>query len=304
MRNLGSGRLFAALALAVVSSVGWAQTSKPTVVPYPLEFDPNPAVKRSEDALRAAWTEHLRDRAGVIVPLRKEVEAALRETRRQDCRESNECLAQLALKAGTLYGIYANLEYTVKKQLVLVGRVVRDDGKLMATGRVELPRGKDTLVEVFKVLLTRLLDRLALKDLPTFKEVPKVELPPERPPEPPVVVVTPPPLPPPEQVANPWRTAGYVGGGAGVAALAAGVVLFATAPAFKADGSGNVLPGDQATALASYRQKSWGVGLMIAGGALAVAGAVTWAATPETTTRVALVPLAGGGAVMVGGTFQ
>jgi hypothetical protein len=293
----------AVVAVLLTASMVWAQAGKPTLVPYPLDSDPNPVVKRSEEALRTVWHEVLRDRAGVIVPSRKEVDAAFIETRRQDCRESNECLAQLALKAGTLYALYASLEYTARKQVVLVGRVVRDDGKLMAAGRVELPRGQDALVDVFRVLLARLVEQLGVKDLPTFKEVVKpappvvVPPPPER-----VVTAAPAPMPSLEEVRNPVRVVGYVAVGAGAVAAGVGAIVFAGAPAVRFEGT-NVVAADKALVADAQAKQRAGVVLMAVGGAVAAAGGLLWVLAPQGLTRVAVTPLAGGGVLTVGGTF-
>jgi hypothetical protein len=307
MKTVWSVGAVTAVAAVLVSSGAYAQAAKATLVPYPLEFDPDPAVQRAEGPLRAALVEALRDRAGLILPTPKEVDTALKETRRQDCRESNECLAQLAQKAGTLYGMYTSLEYTSTKELVVVGRVVRDDGKLMGAGRVELPRGKDTLVAVFKVLLARLSEQLALKDLPTFKPV---EPAPAPPPEKQVELappsrehMPPPPMPPLEVGARPLRMAGYVGVGGGLAVAAIGGIVFGTTKHVQTDPSNNVYPSDRAWAQDSAHQQTAGVALIVAGGVVAAAGAVLWAITPERAPKVAVVPVNGGGVVSLGGSF-
>jgi hypothetical protein len=290
-------------ALVLVAAAAQAQVTRPSLVPSPLEFDPHPALRRAEGPLRQAWLEVLRDRAGVIVPSPKEVDAAFKQTRRQDCRESNECLAQLASKAGTLYAAYAYLEYTVQRQLVLVGRVVRDDGKLMSTARVEVPRGPEALPKVFRGLLLKLVEELGLKDLPTFKEAPRVEAPPpEKAAEPEVaapiagpLLVSAPPMPAAQPPGvHPLRLASYIALGVGLAAAAGGAALFATAPAVTTV-DGNVLASQRAGARGAYAQQTAAVVLLGVGGAAAVAGALGWMMTPESAVpHVALVPLAGG----------
>lgn len=287
-----------------------AQGTRPTLVPYPLELDPSPALSKVASALRTAYFEHLRDRSGVLTPTKQETESAFSESRRQDCGESNECLAQLAAKAGTLYGLYASLAYSAKRQLVLSGRVVRDDGKLMGTAVVQSERGKASIVEATKKLLKQLAEQLALQDLPTFKEVPvvsggpKVESPPV--PAAPRLPVAPPPPAPPLVVAtaaSPARIVGSIMVPVGAVAAALGGVVFAAAGTASVDAYGNVASSDVSAVRTVRGWQTAGVALMAGGVGTAVAGGILWALSSD-SPKVALVPSGGGFAFVVGGTFE
>ena len=86
------------VAMVLLSMTALGQAQKPTLVPAPLDLQPNPALKKFEEPLRAAFIDTLREKAGVLVPTRKEVEQAFLDGKRQDCRESNECLTALAVR--------------------------------------------------------------------------------------------------------------------------------------------------------------------------------------------------------------
>ncbi|MFZ5442773.1 MAG: hypothetical protein ACOZQL_22375 [Myxococcota bacterium] len=275
-----------------------------------LELDPNPSLTRFEKELQTAWFKLLDERSGALVPSRKEAEAALKETKRLDFRESDEALAKLAEKAGTLYATFVSLQYTAKKQLVLQGRVVRDDGKLMKTARVELPKGDETIVNRFTPLAELFFADLALSGLPTFKEAVKtVE---------PVVVVKPPdqvgeknPPPPPPPIVpvdtgEGQRTAGQVLliGGAGVAVV--GAVLLGAGQGI--GGSLGVMDGNiPADKVNDYRtaQTLTGAGLVTlgVGAAAALVGGIVWATAPAAPVKVTAVPTAGGAMFGIQGEF-
>jgi hypothetical protein len=310
MKNASSVGGAMVLAVVFVSSVAYGQIAKATLIPYPLEFDPDPVLQRSEGTLRAAWIDGLRDRSGIIVTGLKEVEIALKASRRQDCRESNDCLAQLAQKAGTLYAIYGHFAHTQAKQLVLVARVVRDDGKLMGAGRVELPRGKDGLADVFRILLTRLLEQLALKDLPTFKEIePPLERHVEAVP-PPRETIPPPPMPPaePARPRSSLKTPAFVLLGVGGAGVVAGVLIAGLANP-QLDSQGIIQPGTLSPneAVNRYKaaktQQTVGTVLAVVGGAAAAAGAILLLIPQENRVTMSAGPVAGGAMIQLGGRF-
>lgn len=292
-----------------VATVASAQTAKPSVVSTSLELDPNPSLTRFEKELQAGWFKLLDERSGALVPSRKESEAALKETKRLDFRESDEALAKLAEKAGTLYALYAGLQYTAKKQLVLQGRVVRDDGKLMKTARIELPKGDDTIVNRLTPLAEQFFKELGLTELPTFKEAPKpVE--PVKPVEVKVEVKDPPPPPPPPVVPGDTgagqRMAGQalVIGGAGVAVVGGALAAIGAGIGGSLGVVRGNLPADKvndfhtAQALTSSGFVALGIGA-----AAAAVGAVVWATAPAAPVQVTAAPMAGGAMVGFQGEF-
>lgn len=297
------------VALVLLSLTALGQAQKPTLVPAPLELQPNPALKKFEEPLRAAFLETLRDKAGVLVPTRKEVEQAFLDGKRQDCRESNECLSSLATRAGTLYALFVEVSYTERKELVVSGRVVRDDGKLISTQSVREEKGKETILDVSRRLFIKLFEQLGLSKLPTFKEA-AVVTPPD--PDPIKVKVVPPgenlpPPPPPPAVeasVNGGRVVGWIAVGVGAAVGIAGVISFATAPVIRREPNGNIVAADASKLPATQFQQGLGVGLMAGGFGVAIAGAVMVAISKDAeSVKTTVVPMPGGAVVLVGGVF-
>ncbi len=287
-----------------------------TVVPHPLEFDPRPELVSASDKLKGAWVEAVREAGEVVTPSRRELDAALLEVGRRDCRTSNDCLAALAVKGAGLYAVHAMVELTEAGTFVVTARVVRDDGKLMASFTVQQPRGdkKKPLVPVVKLLLVDVIKGLGVKALPTFKEAIAA---------PPPAVVTPPPPPPPVVVAPPvvepvaapvapapkTRTvAGLTVMGAGAAVgLAGGVLLFVAqtqARALMVDARGFLPATADADTItrantANTLHLAGLVGLGV-GAASLVAGLVVLLTGPSEAS-VSFLPIAGGGVAVVGG---
>ncbi len=295
------------VSMVLLSMLAFGQAQKPSLVPAPLELQPNPALKKFEEPLRAAFIETLRDKAGVLVPTRKEVEQAFLDGKRQDCRESNECLTALATCAGTLYALFVEVSYTEKKELVVSGRVVRDDGKLVSTQSVREEKGKETIVDVSRRLFIKLFEQLALAKLPTFKEAAVVTPPVLDPVKvvPPVERFPPPPPPPAvEPSANVGRVIGWTAVGVGSAVGIAGVVSFATAPAIRKEPNGNIFADDASKLPATRLQQQLGVGLMAGGFGVAIVGAVVVAISKDAeSVKTTVVPMPGGAVVLVGGVF-
>lgn len=287
-----------------------------TVVPHPLEFDPRPELVSASDKLKGAWVEAVREAGEVVTPSRRELDAALLEVGRKDCRTSNDCLAALAVKGAGLYAVHAMVELTEAGVFMVTARVVRDDGKLMASFTVQQPRGdkKKPLVPMVKQVLVDVIKGLGVKALPTFKEAVAA---------PPPAVVTPPPPPPPVVVAPPVvepaaapveptsksRTVvgvSVMGAGAAVG-LAGGALLFvaqAQARALMVDARG-FLPAtadadtfSRATT-ANTLHLAGLVGLGV-GAASLVAGLVVLLTGPSEAS-VSFLPIAGGGVAVVGG---
>lgn len=309
---------FRAVLLAVSLLLPCAALGEPrslTVVPHPLEFDPRPELVSVSDKLKGAWVEAVREAGDVVTPSRRELDAALLEVGRRDCRTSNDCLAALALKGAGLYAVHAMVELTEAGVFVVTSRVVRDDGKLMASFTAQQPRGdkKKPLVPVVKQLLLDVIKGLAVKTLPAFKEA--VVAPP--------VVVTAPPPPPPAVTAPiidetpapplepPGRTRKLVAfsvmGAGGAVGLAGGSLLFvarAQAAALMVDARGFLPSSADADTVrrASSANTLHLAGLIAVGvGAAAIVAGLVVLLTGPSEASVAFLPVAGGGVAVVGG---
>jgi hypothetical protein len=285
-----------------------AQTPEPSVTPFPVE------VKRTTSGFSKKELEELQKdfvrllRKVALVPDNASYEVAIKELKRQDCDREDECLQQLAVKGQTLYAVYASVDYTVSGQIVAQGRVVRDDGKLAGgPATITIAKGRSSFRDMARVALTRLLDDLKVAGLNPSRPVPvpvpdvpvvvkpaPVELPP---PPPPIV------MQPLEPRANPVRVIAWSAAGVGAAALIAGVVVFATAPTVTKQGN-LVVASDASKVVAAQGQQAAGVGLMVAGGAVAIAG-VTVALISKDGERVkaSMVPMPGGATFVLGGAF-
>ncbi|MCU0696901.1 MAG: hypothetical protein MUC96_10260 [Myxococcaceae bacterium] len=306
--------------LCLLPGLALAQARSLTVVPHPLEFDPRPELVSSADKLRAAWVEAVREAGEVVTPSRKELDAALSDVGRKDCRTSNDCLAALAVKGAGLYAVHALVELSELGVFTVTARVVRDDGRLMASFTTQAPRGdkKKPVAPLVKQLLVDVVTSLGIKSLPAFKEA--VAAPPPVVASPAAVVSAPPP-PPPVMPAvesavpttgSGQRVAAWALLGAGGAAVVTGAVLVglgqAQVRALGLDARGFFPAGDadeQARAVASVRAatslQTAGVVTLAAGAALAVTGLVLRLVEPA--APVTLVPLPGGGLVAVGGVW-
>lgn len=303
-------RLLSAV-LLVSAGAAWAQ-AKPSVMLFPLEFKRVPAAmpKADRDGL-VSDAERLLRVAGAQLPDLAKGEAALADLKRQDCEREDACLQQLAQKAETLYALYVNVDFKLEGQVVVTGRVVRDDGKLVSPlTTVTLPKGaNEKHRDIAKNALTGLYDLLKVKDLPAVREVaqPVAVLPP------PVVTELPPPPPPPAEVkvapSGPSPLAKglvYAGAGvavAGIATLIAGVGFGGSAGKTEVGNDLYATDAQAAANLATGRTLTTvgfvGLGL---GAAAAAVGAVLWATTPG-APQVTFMPTAQGGALVVGGSF-
>ncbi len=299
------------LVVLLVAAVAGAQEPLPQVAPFPLEFVrvPSGFGKKDKEDLQKLMPMLLRA-SDASVPDSARLSAALAELKRQDCGREDECLSQLAKLAGSLYGLYASVDYDTDGFVIATGRVVRDDGVLMGKPTtVRLLKGSQAFKDVARDSLNQLFMGLEVKKLSPFR--PKVETPVAKV-EPkvetpvvvkPVEIITPPPPPPPVETPSGMRTASYVAMGAGVVGLVVGGVVLATRPSFRTDSNGNIFVGDVQSFKDAQGASAVGVGVMGAGAALAVAGAVMFAMSPA-PVAVSAAPVPGGAVVGVGGTFR
>lgn len=293
--------------LSMISSLAFAQASQPSVVPAPLELGAHPTLRKYEVELRAAFVDVLRQTDGVLMPTRREAELYFSQLKRTDCRDSDECLAQLATQAHSLYAVWVELTYSELKVVTVTARVVRSDGKRVANATTSAERGKSQVVDACRAQLRKVIDELHLPLLPNTKEV--VTAPPSPPekkeptrvePPPPLEVKVSPPPPPTLDEGHGQRTAGQVVliSGAGVALV--GGALLATGRGI--GGGLGVQNGNLPTEnVGSFRTaqalSGAGVGVLIGGAVVALVGGVTWLAAPSAPVHVALTPLKDGALV-------
>jgi hypothetical protein len=287
--------LVASLAMAAA-----AQQPQPTATPFPLELKRTPGSFNKKDGEELKRDFVRLTRRVSLVPDTATLEVAWRELKRQDCEREDECLQQLAQKGQTLYAVYAQVEYSLTGQVVASGRVVRDDGKLVAGPEtITMVKGKGAFKDVAKAALTRLLDQLGVPGLATFRPVE-----PKPPSEPRPVELTPtlPPPPPPPLVVQEsglgGRAMGWTLAGVGGAAAIVGAVLAGTAkPAVDTDGNTT-----REALVAARTQQTVGFAL-VGGGAVLAAGGVAWALLSKSALQASVAPLGDGAVVVMGGRF-
>lgn len=190
-----------ALLLCLTAATSFAQ-GKPTLVDYPLDVRLSlPPAQRA--ALKDDFRVLLARNPGVLVATRTTWTAALAAHKRQDCDVRNECLQQLAVAAGTLYGLYASIEQNAAGTEVRVtGRVVNRDGVAVRPHVLVTAPRKTTLREAAKAGLAELLSTMELSRLdPVLVTAAAAEAPPPLPPSEPVTpAVEPAPYPTPAPV--------------------------------------------------------------------------------------------------------
>jgi hypothetical protein len=280
-----------------------AQAPLPSVTPFPLDLKRTPSsfTKKDSEELQKDLVRLMRK--VVLVPDTGSLEAAWKELKRQDCDREDECLRQLAQKAQTLYATYVQLEYSTSGQVIASGRVVRDDGRLVAGPQtVTVVKGKDPFKDVAKVAMVRLFDELKLNELPLFRPL-------DKPPEVPLVTVPPEhtdPLPnrPPEvQLPKTMiksrateRTVGWVAAGVGAAVAITGGVLIGSSGLEQVNQPREVVA-------AHATQQRVGAGLLVGGAVVAAGGAIFALLMKDQSVVVSMSPVAGGATVVVGGSF-
>lgn len=247
--------------------------------------------------------------AGAAVPDFARFEAALAETKGLDCERDDACPAKLATKAQVLYGLVVVLDVTVEGQLVLQGRVVRDDGEVTrGLESVARPRARGEFIESARPAFVQLFSQLQLTALPAQRTV-AVRTPTSPPPGPAVVAppsVEPPPPAPLVVVAPERRTPVgalallIAGGSIALIGAAVGLVGFAQGSTLRTVDGALVDPDDAPRLRTASLLATTGVLGMGVGGAAAVLGAVLLATTGS---PVALVPGPGGVAAVIGGTW-
>ncbi len=290
------------------SAFAFAQAPKPSLMPFPLELKRTPSgfSKEDKEGMQREYTRLLR-LAGALVPDFARYDLALKELKRQDCEREDECLVQLAKKAESLYAVYTSVDYTLEGAVLVTGRVVRDDGKVAsATETVKLAKGNDAFKDIAKNAMVQLFTQLKIGELPATRPVEVVKDPVK---DPVVPTDPPPPLPPlvVEDTGAGKRSTGkgLVYAGAGVALVGGVLAGVGAGIGFGQDLNQRNVPSDRLGSVATARTLTTvgfiGLGL---GAVTAVVGAILWGtAAPQPVTQVSVVPMSGGGVVLLGGQF-
>ena len=326
----------------LASAATFAQQTKPSIVLAPMKFAPDAEFRKLEgkrkavreqpealgDRLAKDFFYQLERQPGITVPSKTITDFHISNATRRDWNEADEALAKLAKAALTRYGMYVYVSFGTDPDggetqgLQLLARVVSDEGRLMKTVKVFGPKKKASMRDLFRAQMARLFEKLELEKLPLAIEDPSVAspIPPE---ELATLPVAPahasegvegpshsPPNPPPVEVKRTeWSLAlkpvGYVAAGFGVVAVAIGAVLVATAPPLRTDSNGNVYQEDWRIYGSSRAQRAAGVGLIAGGAVVGLAGGALalLANDHERAPTTALVPVAGGGMLVLGGHF-
>lgn len=288
-------RLFAVSVL--VSSAAFAGEPESALF-CPLAVEPNPGLTETSEALQKRFLSVARERSGYTLLLRKEVEDVVAAAKVTDFAQSDAALSKLALQGKVQNAGFVSLKLTDRKELMLEGRVVRADGKLLKASMLAVPRGTEPLLDVLAIAAERFFDQLNGVTPPiaavTTPAAPASEG------RQPVVVTTPrtPPNP-----GTPLRILGAVLGGAGVATTVASVVVFAGAGTVEQDSLGNVAAADAARVKGIRAQQGAALGMLTAGAALAVTGLVMVLAAPNAPVTAAIAPRADGAVFVVEGSF-
>ncbi len=302
------------LLLLLLSSFPALGQSRPTLVDYPLDVKA-PVSDATQQSLEDDFRLALARQPGILLTTRSNWKAAVAALKRQDCDVRDECLRQLAIGAGTLYGLYASLEKSAAgTELTVTGRVVNQDGlQVRAPVRVTAPL-KGNLTDSARGALGQLLAKLDLSSLPPVLAGARAQAahdapaPPVSPPEARLELPPPPPPPPAERGTSSLRVAAWTTGG--LAVVAGGVAAGFGFSALSAKGS---LPADghlsdaQAHTQVSVNQgAAVALGAGIAAGVLAASSIALFAVSAPgdgATGALALTPAPGGATLTVSGRF-
>ncbi|GMU62550.1 MAG: hypothetical protein AMXMBFR34_43130 [Myxococcaceae bacterium] len=298
-------------AALVLSCVALAQEPAPTVAVFPLGVARLPAgFPRAEtEALQRDFVKAVR-RSGALVPDTGTLELAFKQLKRTDCDREDACLQGLAVKAETLYGLYADVDYTLEGAVTATGRVVRDDGQVVSGPlTISMPKSSDPFKDVVRVALTRLLEQLKLRELPSSRPVATVTpLEHVGPPPPETYIPKDPPQPPPTVVERRslrrpigFTVAGVGGAMAVTGAIVAGLANAGVASLPRTDGA--IEAGSVGAYQALRTQET--VGWVLVGTGLAAAGVGLGVALTAPSSSVTVTPTItpGGGGVSIQGVF-
>jgi hypothetical protein len=264
----------------------------------PLAVEPNAGLTEPIEALQKRFLSVARERSGYALLLRKEVEDVVLASKLTDFAHSDGSLSKLAEQGKVQNAGFVSLKLTDRNELMLEGRVVRADGKLLKASVLAVPRGTEPLLDVLATAAERFFDQLnGLAPVAELKAAPTSS---DGKPAVPVVVSRPSTPPNP---GTPLRILGAVLGGAGVATIAVGVGIFVGAGTVERDAAGNISSVDAPRVKHIREQQGTSMGLFTAGAALAVTGLVMVLAAPNAPVTAGLAPRADGATLVVEGSF-
>lgn len=286
-----------AVLLLVVVAAHAALGAEETGLFCPLAIEPNPALTESPEALQKRFLSVAREKSGYALLLRKEAEDAVVAAKVVDHASSDASLGKVAAAGKVEHAGYVSLKLTERNELMLQGRVVRADGKLIKASMLSTPVGKEPLLDALAFAAERFFDQLNGKaPAPVPGAAPVQVAVGEKTPE---VVQRAEPMNP----GTPLRILGIVLGGAGLATTVAGAVVFAGAGTIRQDANRNVHVEDAPRVPEVRSQQGVALGLITAGAALGVTGIVMTIAAPTAPVTAAVAPRADGAVLVVEGSF-
>jgi hypothetical protein len=291
------------LLLALLCAVPALAAEPETGLICPLSVEPNAALTESLEAMQKRFLSVARERSGYALLLRKEVEEVIASAKVTDFARSDASLAKLAAQAKVQNAGFASLKLTDRNELLLEGRVVRGDGKLLKAAVLAVPRGTGPLLDVLTTAAERFFDQLnGVAPVAAAAPAPVPVAPAGPNTRPPPMVSVGPPVEPPNP-GTPLRILGAVLGGAGVATTVVGVVVFANAGSVTRDAAGNIAAADAPRVPGIRAQQGAALGLVTAGAALGITGVVMAILAPSAPVTAALAPRADGAVLVVEGSF-
>jgi hypothetical protein len=268
----------------------------------PLTLEPHPALTDAPEALQKKFLAVAREKSGYNLAIRSEVDAALAKANATDLSSDAQLAKVATLASAKNAGAFA-LRITQSGDLLLEGRVVSAEGRLLKSAMVSVPRNGEPVLEALTRAATRFFDALngvLVENLPPLP-VAATPLTPnaESPIAPPLVFV---PMEPPNP-GTPLRIAGGIIGAGGIATTVVGVVLFATAGTVTKDAFGNIADSEVGKVREIREKQGGALGALTAGVALTLTGTLMFALAPNAPVTARVAPTNDGALFAVDGTF-
>lgn len=263
-----------------------------------LVVEPNPALTEPVESLQKKFFAVAREKSGYTLALRPEAEDAVKKARITDFTQDLQ-LARVATNAGMKNAGYFTLQLAFNDSLLIQGRIVAEDGKLLKSALISVPRNGESFLDALGRAATKFFDALngtAVAEAPKNAEVNNT----------PGGFSPPPLIYRPEEPRNPGtplRVAGAVIGAGGLAATVTGVVLFATAGSVVTDANGNVSIHDVSRVPEVRGKQGAALGALTAGVALAATGVLMVVLAPNAPVTAGVAPTSDGALFAVGGSF-
>lgn len=269
----------------------------------PLTIEPSPAITEAPEALQKKFLAVAREKAGYNLALRSEVDVAISKANAKDL-SSDAVLAKVAVLASAKNAGAFALRVTQSGDLLLEGRVVSAEGKLLKSSMVSVPRNGETVLAALPRAAGRFFDALngVLAENPP--PLPVAATPPPNP------NAAPPMAPPlvfvpvePRNPGTPLRIAGGIIGAGGIATTVVGVVMFATSGTVTKDTFGNIADSDVSKVKDIREKQGAALGALTAGVALTLTGTLMVVLAPNAPVTAGVAPTNDGALFAVGGKF-